>query len=70
MSISFTKLGEFSFIIFSHRFSIVCSLSSHYGTPMMHILVRLKLSQRLLTLPLFFRSSFFAGLPSLFFKLL
>nr|KAF6452934.1 hypothetical protein HJG59_008233 [Molossus molossus] len=34
-------------------FSISCSLSSPSGTPMMQILVCLKLSQRLLTLSLF-----------------
>ena len=28
MSISFTKLGKFSFIVFSHRFPISCSFSS------------------------------------------
>ena len=33
MYISFTKLGQFSFIIFSNMFPISCSLSSS-GTPM------------------------------------
>ena len=33
MSISFTKLGKFSFIIFSNIFSISCSFSSLSGTP-------------------------------------
>ena len=33
MSVSFTKLGEFTFIIFSNRFPISCSFSSSSGTP-------------------------------------
>ena len=45
VSISFTTLGKFS-VIFSNRFSISCSLSS-FGTPLMGMLLRLKLSQRL-----------------------
>ena len=53
MSISFTKLGKFSFIIFSNRFPISCSFSSS-DTPVMQMLDHLKLSQRLLTLSLFF----------------
>ena len=35
MSISFTKLGKFSVIIFSNRFLVSCSFSSPSGTPMM-----------------------------------
>ena len=52
MSISFTKVGIFSFIIFSNRFPTSCSFSPPSGTPMMQMLVCLKLSQRLLTLSL------------------
>ena len=54
MSISFTKLGKLYFIIFSNRFQFSCSFSSPSGTPMMWMLVCLKLSQRLLTLFSFF----------------
>nr|KAF6413633.1 hypothetical protein HJG59_009807 [Molossus molossus] len=49
---SVTKLGKFSAIIVSNRFSISCSHSSS-GTPKMRMLARLKLSQRLLTLSSF-----------------
>ena len=38
MSISFSKLGKFSFIIFSNRFPISCSFSSPSGTPMVLML--------------------------------
>ena len=54
MSTSFTKLGKFSFIIFSNRFPISCSFSSPSGTPVMQMLESLKLSWRLLTLCSFF----------------
>nr|KAF6450522.1 hypothetical protein HJG59_008394 [Molossus molossus] len=54
MSVSFTKLGKFSVIIVSNRFSISCSHSSPSGTPKMRMLACLKLSQRLLTLSSFF----------------
>ena len=54
MSISFTKLGKISFIIFSNKFSISCSSSSPSGNPMIQMLIHLKLSQRFLTLPLIF----------------
>ena len=57
MSMSPTKLGKFSFIIFSNRFPISCSFSSS-GTPMMRMLYPLKLSQRLLILSSFFLNSF------------
>ena len=50
MSISLTSLGKFSFLFFSNRFPISCSFSSPSETPMMWMLVHLKLSQRLLTL--------------------
>ena len=53
-SISFTRLGNFSFIMFSDKFSISCSCSSPSGTPMIQILERLKLSQRFLSLSIFF----------------
>ena len=33
MSLSFTRLGKFSSIIFSNKFSISCSSSSPSGTP-------------------------------------
>ena len=46
MSISFTQLGTFSFLLFfSNRFPISCSLSSPFGTPLMLNLEHLKLSQ-------------------------
>nr|KAF6392633.1 hypothetical protein mPipKuh1_007822 [Pipistrellus kuhlii] len=47
-TISFTRWGKFSVIISSNRFSVSCSLSSS-GTPIILMLVCLKLSQRLLT---------------------
>ena len=46
--LSFTKLGKFSFIIFSNKFSIFCSSPS--GIPMVQMLVHLEMSQRLLIL--------------------
>ena len=58
MSISFTKLGKFSFIIFSNRFPTSCSVSSLSGTPMMRMLERLKLSRGSLHYPLRFRFCF------------
>ena len=54
MSISFTKLGKFSFIIFSNKVSTSCYSSSPSGTPMIQMLVCLKLSQRFLSLSFFF----------------
>ena len=53
-SISFAKLGKFSFIIFSNKFSISCSSSSPSGTHMIHMLECLRLFQRFLSLSLFF----------------
>ena len=47
--ISFTGWRKFFDIISSDRFSVSCSLSS-FGTPIILMLVCLKLSQRLLTL--------------------
>ena len=52
MSISFTKLGNFSFIIFSNKFSVFWSSSS--GTPTIQMLKYLKLSQSFLSLSSFF----------------
>ena len=54
VSTSFTKLGKFSFIIFSNRFPISCSFSSPSSTPMRRMLESLKLSQKLLILSSFF----------------
>ena len=51
MSISFTNLGKFSFIIFQTHFQFLAPSLS--GTPMMPMLVYLKFSQRFLTLPSF-----------------
>ena len=60
MSISFTKLEKFSFIIFSNQFSISCSSSSPSGTPMIQMLVHLEMSQGLLILSSYiFLNSFF-----------
>ena len=57
-SISLTKLGEFSFIIFSDGFPISCSYSSPSGTPMRPMLDLLKLSHRLFILSSFFKFFF------------
>ena len=54
MSISFTKLGKFSFLTFSNRFPVSCPFFSPSGTLIMHILEYLKLSQRLLILSSYF----------------
>ena len=56
MSSSFTRLGKFSFIMFSNKFSTSCSSSSSSGTPMIPMLEHLKLSQRFLSLSSFFFS--------------
>ena len=63
-SISYARLGKFSFIMFSNKFSISCSSSSPSGTPMIRMLECLKLSWRLLRLSSFFWilvSSFWPG---------
>ena len=63
-SISFARLGKFSFIIFSNECSMSCSSSSPSGTPMIQMLEHLKLSWRFLSLSSFFWvlvSSFFSG---------
>ena len=44
MTISFSKLGEFSFIIFSNRFPIYCSFSSPSSTSVMKMLECLNLA--------------------------
>ena len=65
-SISFTKLGKFSFIIFSNNFSMSCSSYSPSCTPMIWILERLKLSQRFLSLSsifFFFEFLFLHSVP-------
>ena len=54
MSISFTKLGKFSFTIFSDRFPFSYYFSSPSGTCMMRMLDLLKLPQRLLIVSSFF----------------
>ena len=64
MSISFIRLGKFSFIIFSNKFSISCYCLSPSGAPMIWMLECLKLSQRFLSLSSFFWilvSSFCSG---------
>ena len=53
-SISLARLGKFSFIICSTKFSISCSSSSPSGTPMIQMLECLRLSQRFLSLSSFF----------------
>ena len=62
MSISFARLGKFSFIIFSNKFLISCS-SSSAGTPMIPMLECLKLSQRVLSLSQFFKFLFLHSVP-------
>ena len=52
-SISFTRLGKFSFIICSNKFSISCCCSPS-GTPIVQILECFSLSQRFLSLSSFF----------------
>ena len=54
MSISFARLGKFSFIIFSKKISISCFSYSPSGTPMIQMLEHLKLSWRFLSLSSFF----------------
>ena len=52
---SFTKLGKFSFIIFSNKFWIVCSSSSASGTSVIWMLALLEMSESLLKLSSFFK---------------
>ena len=54
-SVSFTRLGKFSFIICSNKFSISCCCSSPPGTLIIQILEHLKLFQRFLSLSSFFK---------------
>ena len=54
MSISFSILGKFSFIIFSNKFSISCPSSFPSAIHMIWMLGCLKMSQRLLILFFFF----------------
>ena len=58
-SISFARLGKFSFIICSNKFSISCFSFSPPGTHMIQMLEHLKLSWRFLSLSSLFLSSFF-----------
>ena len=63
-SISLARLGTFSFIICSNKFSIYCSSSSPSGSPMIRMLECFKMSWRFLNLFSFFWilvSSFFSG---------
>ena len=57
--ISFARLGKFSFIICSNKFSTSCSSSSPSGAPVIQMLERLKLSQGFLNLSYFFLNCFF-----------
>ena len=53
-SISFTRLGKFSFITHLNKFSFSCCCSSPSGTPIIQILEHFRLSQRFLCLSSFF----------------
>ena len=59
MSISFIKLGKFSFIIFSNKFSISCSSSSPSGIPVIWTLAFLQMSQSSYSLLIVLNSCFF-----------
>ena len=64
---SFTRLGKFSVIISSNRFSVPCPLSSSSGTHMMWMLSCFVLSQRCLNYPHFLKFIFlFAALVGYF----
>ena len=73
---SFARLGKFSYIISSNKFSISCSSSSPSGTPMIQMLEHLKLSWTFLSFSSFcwiLVSSFFSGwmfISSFWYKLL
>ena len=58
-SISFNRLGEFSFIICSNKFSISWSYSSSSGTPIIWIVECFRLSQRFPRPSSFFLNSCF-----------
>ena len=53
------QIGEVFFHYFSNKFLIYCSFSSPSSSPMIQMLVHLKLSQRLLSLSLFWGDYFF-----------
>ena len=55
----FARLGNFSFMICSNKFSIFCSCSSPSGTPMIWMLECLKMSWRFLSLLMFLNCCFF-----------
>ena len=57
-SISFSRLGKFSFIICSNKFSISCYCSSPSGTPIIQILECFRLSQRFVRLSSLFEFLF------------
>ena len=57
--ISFARLGKFSFIICSNKFSIFCSSSSPSGTPIIQMLECLKMSWRFLSQSSFYLNSCF-----------
>ena len=61
-SISFARLGKFSFIICSNKFSISCC-SSPSGTPIIQILEHFRLSQRILSLFSFLGFFVFVVIP-------
>ena len=58
-SVSFSRLGKFSFIIFSNKFSISCCSSSPSDTSMIRMLAHLEMSHRFLILSLFFLGGWF-----------
>ena len=58
-SISFTRLGKFSFIIYSSKLSSSCCRSFPSGTPIIRILECFRLSQRFERLSPFFLDSCF-----------
>ena len=65
MSIYFTRLGKFSFIIFQINTLATCCSSSPSGTPMIRMLEGFKLSQMVLTLSSFSFFFEFVFLPSI-----
>ena len=71
-SISLARLGKFSFIICSNKFSLFCSFSSPSDTPINQMLEYLKMSWSFLSLSSFswiLVSSFFSGWMFPFFLL-
>ena len=57
-SISFARLGKFSSIICSNKFSIFCSSSSPSGTPIIRMLEHFEMPWRFLSLSSFFEFLF------------